>query len=144
LFLLLEPGTIETMEQKYRHKRTSVSLVNYHFVWCPRYRRKVLAGAVEARLKVLIQEVAQKLDLEIIALEIMPDHLHLFVNAPPTLSPHNIAARIKGVSSHHLRREFEHIARMPSMWTRSYFVSTAGNVSSETIQKYIQAQKKRG
>lgn len=132
------------MEQKYRHKTTSVSLVNYHFVWCPRYRRKVLAGSVETRLRELIQEVAETLELEILALEIMPDHLHLFVNAPPTLAPHEIAARIKGVSSHHLRREFPHISRMPSMWTRSYFVSTAGNVSSETIQKYIEAQKKRG
>lgn len=69
------------MEQKYRRKHTSVSLVNYHFVWCPRYRRKVLVGTAEAMLKELIQEVAQKLDLEILTLEIMPDHLHLFVNA---------------------------------------------------------------
>jgi putative transposase len=82
--------------------------------------------------------------LDVIALEIMPDHIHLFVNAPPTLSPHNIAARLKGVTSHHMRREFPEIARMPSMWTRSYFVSTAGNVSAETVQRYIEAQKKRG
>jgi len=132
------------MVQEYRHKHTSVSLINYHFVWCPRYRRKILTGQVEIRLRELIKKVVQKLDLEILALEIMPDHLHLFVNAPPTLSPHNIVARIKGVSSHYLRREFDYIARMPSMWTRSYFVSTAGNVSLEMIQKYIQAQKKRG
>lgn len=132
------------MEEKYRYKHTSVSLINYHFVWCSRYRRKVLVGEVEARLKELIKEVAQKLDLEILALEIMPDHLHLFVNAPPDLAPHDIVARIKGVSSHHLRREFEHIARMSSMWTRSYFVSTAGNVSSDTIRRYIEMQKKRG
>jgi len=132
------------MEQKYRHKHTSVSLINYHFIWCPRYRRKVLVGPVEARVRELIREVAEKLELEILALEIMPDHLHLFVNAPPTLALHEIVARFKGVSSHHLRREFGHIARMPSMWTRSYFVSTAGNVSSDTIQKYIEMQKKRG
>lgn len=104
----------------------------------------MLVGPVEARLRELIQEVARKLDLEILALEIMPDHLHLFVNAPPTLAPHDIVARLKGVSSHHLRREFDHIARMPSMWTRSYFVSTAGDVSSEIVRKYIEMQKKRG
>lgn len=132
------------MEQRYRYAHTSVSLINYQFVWCPRYRRKVLVGPVEARLRELIQEVANKLELEILALEIMPDHLHLFVNAPPTLAPHNIVARIKGVSSHHLRREFPQIACMPSMWTRSYFVSTAGSVSSDTIRKYIEMQKKRG
>ena len=66
------------------------------------------------------------------------------MNAPPTLAPYAIAARIKGVASHRLRREFPHIAGMPSMWTRSCFVSTAGNVSSDTIRKYIEMQKKRG
>jgi len=132
------------MEQKYRHKHTSVLLVNYHFIWCPRYRRKVLVGPVETRLRELIGQVAKKPEPEILAMEIMPDHLHLFVNAPPTLSPHNIVARLKGVTSHHLRREFDQIARMLSVWTRSCFVSTAGNVSSGTIRKYIEMQKKRG
>ena len=132
------------MEQIYRHKKASVSLVNYHFIWCPRYRRRILRGEVEARLRELIRQVSEGLGLDVIALEIMPDHIHLFVNAPPTLSPHNIAARLKGVTSHHMRREFPEIARMPSMWTRSYFVSTAGNVSAETVQRYIEAQKKRG
>lgn len=132
------------MEQEYRHRRTSVSLVNYHFVWCPRYRRKVLSGAVEERLRELVHQVAEQLELKVLALEVMPDHRHLFVNAPPTISPHGIVARIKGVTSHHLRREFSHLARMPSVWTRSYFVSTAGPVSSEVVQKYIQMQKKRG
>ena len=60
------------------------------------------------------------------------------------MAPHDIVVQIKGVSSHHLRREFDHIARMPSMWTRSYFVSTAANFSSDAIRKYIEMQKKRG
>jgi putative transposase len=132
------------MKQTYRHKHTSVSLVNYHFIWCPRYRRKILRGEVDERLRELIRQISEGLELEVIALEIMPDHLHLFVNAPPTLSPHNIVARLKGVTSHHMRREFPEIARMSSMWTRSYFISTAGNVSSETVQRYIESQKKRG
>ena len=131
------------MGQEYRHKHTAVSLINYHFIWCPRYRRKILKGEVEKRLREIISQVAMRLELEIIAIEVMPDHLRLFVNAPPTLSPHNIVAQLKGVSSHLMRREFPQIARMPSMWTRSYFVSTAGNVSSDTIQRYIEAQKKR-
>ena len=132
------------MGQEYRHKNTSVSLVNYHFVWCPRYRRKVLTGEVDRRFREILGEVAKEFELAILALEVMPDHVHLYVNAPPDLAPAEIAARIKGRSSHHMRREFPVIARMPSMWTRSYFVSTAGNVSSETIEKYIAAQKKRG
>lgn len=132
------------MGQEYRHKNTSVSLGNYHFVWCPRYRRKVLTGEVDRRFREILGEVAKEFELAILALEVMPDHVHLYVNAPPDLAPAEIAARIKGRSSHHMRREFPVIARMPSMWTRSYFVSTAGNVSSETIEKYIAAQKKRG
>lgn len=132
------------MEHEYRHKNTSVSLVNYHFVWCPRYRRKILTSEVDRRFREILGEVAKELELAILALEVMPDHVHLFVNAPPDLAPAEIVARIKGRSSHFMRREFPVIARMPSMWTRSYFVSTAGNVSSGTIQKYIAMQKKRG
>ena len=133
-----------SMGQEYRHKTTSVSLVNYHFVWAPRYRRKILTGVVDRRFREILGEVAEELELAILVLEVMPDHVHLFMNAPPDLSPADIVARIKGRTSHHMRREFPRIARMPSMWTRSYFVSTAGNVSSETIEKYIAAQKKRG
>ena len=132
------------MGQEYKHKHTSVSLINYHFIWCPRYRWKILKGEVETRLRELISQVAESLELANIALAVMPDHLHLFVNARPTLSPHNNVARFKGVTSHSMRREFPRIARMPSMWTRSYFVSTACNISSDTVQRYIEAQKKRG
>jgi len=115
-----------------------------HFCLVLEIRRKVPVGPVETGFRELIREAAQKLDLEILALEIMPDHLHLFVNAPPTLSPHDIVAHIKGLSSHHLCRKFTHVTRMPSMWTRSYFVSTAGNVSSDMIRKYIGAQRRGG
>ena len=129
------------MSQEYRHKRHSVSLINYHFVWIPRRRRKVLIGDVEKRLRELIQEVADKLELKILAIEIMPDHVHLFISCPPSLAPDQIMFRIKGYSSRVLRQEFPHLLKMPSMWTRSYFCGTAGNVSSETIKRYIAQQK---
>ncbi len=129
------------MSQEYRHKRHSVFLINYHFVWIPRRRRKVLIGDVEKRLRELIQEVADKLELKILAIEIMPDHVHLFISCPPSLAPDQIMFRIKGYSSRVLRQEFPHLLKMPSMWTRSYFCGTAGNVSSETIKRYIAQQK---
>lgn len=132
------------MSQLYRHKTTSVSLVNYHFVWTPRRRRKVLVGNVDTRLKELISETALKLDCQVLAIEVMPDHVHLFLSCPPNIAPDQIMFRIKGYSSRVLRQEFPHLLKMPSMWTRSYFVSTAGNVSSETIKKYIAEQKTRG
>lgn len=129
------------MSQSYRHKTTSVTLINYHFVWIPRRRRKVLIGEVETRLLEMIRGVAENLECEVLAVEIMPDHVHLFLNCPPTLAPDQIMFRIKGYSAKLLRQEFSHLCKMPSMWTRSYFCSTAGNVSSETIKRYIAEQK---
>ena len=104
----------------------------------------MLKGDVEVRLKELIAETAKKLDCEVLAIEVMPDHVHLFLSCHPSLAPDQVMFRIKGYSSRLLRQEFPHLLKMPSMWTRSYFVSTAGNVSSETIKKYIADQKTRG
>jgi putative transposase len=103
----------------------------------------VLLGEVESRLKQRINEVATELDCGVIAMEIMPEHVHLFLNCPPTLAPDQIMFRIKARTAKVLREEFEHLQRMPSMWTRSYFCSTAGNVSSATIQRYIAEQKSK-
>ena len=132
------------MNQDYRHTTTSVSLINYHLIFCPKRRRKVLVNAVKVRLDSILREVLTELDCTVLALEIIPDHLHLFVSAPPTLAPHQIVRRIKGRSSRLLRQEFPHLLRLPSLWTRSYFASTAGNVSSQTIQRYIAEQRTRG
>lgn len=132
------------MTANYNHKRTSVSLINYHFVWTPKRRRKVLLGDVELRLKELSLDTAAKLGCSLLAIEVMPDHIHLFLGCPPNLAPDQIMFRIKGYSARVLRMEFPHLLKMSSMWTRSYFVSTAGNVSSETIKRYIAEQKTRG
>ena len=131
-----------SMSQSYRHKNTSVSLINYHFIWIPRRRRKVLTGDVKQRVTELIYEKATELDCKIVSLAIEPEHIHLFINCSPDLAPKQIMHRIKGYSSYVLRKEFPHLKKMPSMWTRSYFCSTAGNVSSSTIEKYIAAQGK--
>ena len=131
------------MAQEYRHGRHSVSLVNYHVIWIPRRRRKVLVDKVKDRLNQLLREKATELGIEVIALEINPDHVHLFVNAMPDFAIHQVAFRLKGYTSRVLRLEFPHLRKMPSMWTSSYFASTAGNVSSETIRRYIEAQSKK-
>ena len=130
------------MAQEYRHKHTSVSLVNYHFVWIVRRRRKVLTGSVKQRLDVLIHDTVRELDCEVLNLAIEPEHVHLFINCPPTLAPSDLMHRIKGRSARFLRLEFPELMRLPSMWTRAYFVSTAGNVASSTIAKYIDTQGK--
>ena len=132
-----------SMSQSYRRKNTTVSLINYHFIWIPRRRRKVLKNAVKTRVSELIYEKANELDCKIVSLAVEPEHIHLFLNCSPDLAPKQIMHRIKGYSSYILRKEFPHLKKMPSMWTRSYFVSTAGNVSSSTIEKYIAAQGKK-
>ena len=132
------------MKQEYRHTQTTVSLINYHFVFCPRYRRKVLVKDVEQRFKDVLSEICEENDFLIVALEVMPDHVHVFLNVLPSISPSDIMAKVKGVTSRRLRMEFKHLRHLPSLWTRSFFCSTAGNVSSETIARYIAEQKTRG
>lgn len=123
------------MSQEYRRTNTTVSLINYHFVFCPRYRRKASVDDVDRRFREILQELYDGQELSIVALEVMPDHVHLFVNALPSMSPSDIMAKVKRVTSRKLRQEFEHLQHLPSLWTRSFLCSTAGNVSSETIQK---------
>ena len=117
------------MENKYRHTNTTVSLINYHFLFCPRYRRKIfLIPNVEERFKELVEIKCKELEIEIIAIECDKDYTHMFLNCLPTLSPSDIMQQIKGYTSRILRKEFSQLSKMPSLWTRSYFVSTAGNV----------------
>jgi putative transposase len=125
---------------EYRHSRNQVYLINYHLVWCPKRRKPVLVGGVKRRLEQILREVAKEKGVEILSLEVQPDHLHLFISAYPQLPVQKLVKALKGRSSHHLRREFPHLLRLPSLWTNSYFVSTAGNVSNKTIQKYIETQ----
>jgi len=128
---------------EYKHSRNKVFLINYHLIWCPKRRKKVLVGEIKTRLEQIINEVAKEKNIEILALEIMPDHLHLFVSSHPNILVHNLIKAFKGRSSNILRKEYPELLKLPSLWTHSYFISTAGKVSSETIQKYIEAQNKR-
>lgn len=130
-----------SMSQEYRHFNTSVCLINYHFVWIPKRRKKILTGPIERDLRRLLEEKAEELDCMIIALEIMPDHVHLFLNCPPVIGPDQLMFRLKGYSSRVLRTRYPILMRLPSLWTRSYFCSTAGNVSNATIERYISEQK---
>ena len=132
------------MNNEYKHTATTVYLINYHFVFCPRYRRKIFdIPHVEDRFKVLTAEGCDRLGIDILAMECRRDHVHLFVSCPPTQSPAEVMRNIKGATSRALREEFPELSKMPSLWTRSYFVSTAGNVSSETIRWYVNTQKTR-
>ncbi len=127
----------------YRHYRGSVLMLKYHLIWVPRRRRPVLVGKIADHLEALLREKAEELDCKIEHLAIGPDHVHLFVDAPPSLAVSQIVYRLKGYTSRRLRQEFPHLRKMPSMWTTAYFVSTAGRVSEATIRRYIEAQSTR-
>jgi len=123
----------------------AVFKLKFHLVWCPKYRLKVLIDKVEVRLKQLIKEKAREINLDIESLEIMPDHVHLFISSNNTLlSPAKIAAQFKGYTSNVLRKEFKHLTtKMPTLWSRSYYIGSVGHISESAVKKYIENQKKR-
>jgi len=128
---------------EYKHSRNQVYLINYHLIWCPKRRKKVLVGKIANHLKEILIQVAKEKGVDILALKIMPDHLHLFVSCYPQLAIHKLVKSFKGRSSNILRKEFPELLKLPSLWTHSYFVSTAGNVSNKIIQRYIEMQSKK-
>lgn len=130
------------MPKGYISSQTSVRFMNYHFVWCSKYRKKILVGKIQKRLEELIREKSKELDGEILSLAIGDDHVHLFVRTTPIISPNKFIGQIKGYSSRILRQEIPEVkSRLPTLWTRSYFVSTHGHISDKMIQKYIEEQK---
>ncbi len=128
-------------DYEYRRTEGSVSSLNYHFVFVPKRRKAVLIKEVAARLQEIIFELVTEHGWKLIALEIMPDHVHCFLNVPTHEAPADIARWIKGRASHHLRKEFPELKKMPSMWSPSYFVASTGVVSTEIVRKYIENQK---
>jgi putative transposase len=133
-----------SLVNKKRWKSSNTSLFNcaYHIIFCPKYRKKVLTGDVELLLKQLLLEKAEAMGWQIEQLEVMPDHVHLFLRATPSDAPHNIVGQLKGYSSFKLRQKFPELQRrMGTLWTRSYYIETVGCISEDTIQRYILNQK---
>ncbi|HEX6557755.1 MAG TPA: IS200/IS605 family transposase [Ktedonobacteraceae bacterium] len=126
---------------EYQRDEHHVHLIVYHLIWCPRRRKPVLVNQVAQRCEQLIREKCEQKGWQVLTLAIQPDHLHLFVRCFPSTSAAEVVKECKGVTSFTLRKEFPALKKLPSMWTRSYFASTAGNISQQTIQKYIDAQK---
>lgn len=132
------------MENSYISNGQTVYLIRYHFVFCTRYRRKVLEKEVSLRFHELILDVSQEHQWEIIQATLNPDHSYLYLGATPSVSPAEVMVKIKGWTSRKLREEFQHLSHLPCLWTRSFFVSTEEAVPNRLIQDYISQQKKRG
>ena len=126
----------------YKTNRNVVYSCKYHVVWCPKYRRKVLVNGVDNRLKELITQICQEIQIEILEMEIMPDHIHLLIEVDPQFGIHKAIKLIKGRTSRILRQEFPYLkTKLPTLWTNSYFVSTVGGAPLSVIKQYVSAQK---
>ena len=114
----------------------------YHVVWCPKYRRPVIEGAVDERLKQVIREVCAERECNLIELETMPDRVHLLVECDPQYGVHRLVKQIKGRSSRVLRQEFDSLrSRLPTLWTNSYFVATVGGAPLGIVKQYVANQR---
>ncbi|MFF4352564.1 IS200/IS605 family transposase [Streptomyces sp. NPDC001530] len=112
-----------------------------HVVWCPKCRRPVLGGPVAVRLCELIEQKADERGWEIVALEVIPDHVHLVVRHGPKASASYVANQFEGVISRVLRAEFPYLkSRLPTLWSSSYFAASVGAVSAGTVQRYVETQ----
>lgn len=120
-------------------------LVQYHLIWCPKFRFNVLKDDVELSLKEILLSTSRRYNFEIIEMEVMPDHLHLFISARPTIAPSDLIRTLKSVSAIELFKKYPKLKRFykrcGSLWSKGYFVSTIGKVSADTIKRYIEEQK---
>jgi len=115
--------------------------VEYHVIWCPRYRRDVLGGPIQTRLKQIIGEVVAEFGGMVIEVETMPDHVHLLVELPPQVAVSELVQVLEGRSSRGLRQEFAHLARMTCLWSRSWLVCTVGGAPLGVVRGYVEDQE---
>ena len=121
--------------------------LKYHLVWCPKYRRSFLTGEIAARLRQILSEIAYDYRFRIIAMEVMPDHIHVLVEAPPKYAPAKVVQLFKGISSRKLRLEFldvikRYIWKEGTLWAVGYYIGSVGDgVTTELVREYINNQK---
>ena len=131
-----------------RQSSHAVYDTKYHIVWAPKYRKGILKGDIQQRVKEIFQEIADNHDIEIDTMEVAQDHVHLFVSFPPRYSIANVVGKLKSISASVIFREFPEIKHQlwgGEFWEDGYFVRTVGdNVTAEIIQKYIRYHQNRG
>ena len=129
-----------------KRTRHAVYDLKYHIVWVPKYRKIVLQGSVAKRLKEVFQGIAERYKFEIDTMEVMEDHVHLFLSAPPRYAPAGIVQIMKSISAKMVFREFPEIKEQlwgGDLWSNGYFVrSTGDKVTSEVVRQYIRYQHK--
>ena len=131
-----------SVDKRWSVSNSSVYNLGYHIIWCPKCRRKVLVDGVDIELKRLIKEKCDEREWGLENVEVMEDHVHIFVKCRPTDSVAYIVAQLKGYTSHELKKLFPWLnSRLPNLWTRSYYAESIGTINEETIKRYIENQK---
>ena len=132
-------------EEEYHRASHCKYLIQYHIIWCPKFRFSVLEGNVELVLKQILQNICDAYHYQIKALEVMPDHIHIFVDVPQTVAPCDVVRTLKSRSAIALFQAFPKLkqfyAKCGVLWSRGYFVSTVGHISEATVIQYIEEQK---
>ena len=133
------------MKEKVRRTKHSVYNINYHIVFCPKYRHPIFKDELEYEILKLFKVISYNYGFEVLEQEIMPEHIHLFISAPPTIAPTEIVKILKSVSANEIFKAFPNLKKNKfwgsGLWSKGYYIGTAGAVSSEIIKKYIQDQK---
>lgn len=128
--------------KQYKSSHSIVYSCQYHVIFCPKYRRKVLTGEVEDRFKQLLVDQQQEYGYELLEMEVMPDHVHLLLDVNPQVGILKVVSKIKGYTASVLRKEFPSLkTRLPCLWTRSKFITTVGAASLDVVKQYIEDQK---
>lgn len=140
----MESNTIYTKLSKLTHGRGYVYCLQYHIVWCTKYRKPVLTGNIEASFKTLIHQLADEQAIHIAAMETMPDHVHLLIETKPQCRISDAVKIFKGTSAWHLFREYPELKRRlwgGHLWNPSYFAATVSDKTAEQVSAYIEGQK---
>ncbi len=133
---------IANKSKKYKSNGRMVYSCQYHVIFCPKYRRRVLSEDIACRLKELLSAKQEEYGYELLEAEVMTDHVHLLIDVNPRVGVYAVVTKIKGYTSRTLREEFPHLkSRLPSLWTLAKFISSVGSVSLEVVKKYIEEQK---
>ena len=129
---------------EYRKGSHSTYDLKYHIIWCTKYRYRVITGEVAERVRELIREICQANYVDIISGSLSPDHIHMLVSVPPSISLSKLVQYIKGKSSRKVMMEFGHLKKRywgQHMWAKGYFAVTVGNLNEQQVQKYIEEQE---
>ena len=135
------------MSDKYNTLNHCKFLLQYHIIWCPKFRLNVLKNGIDESLKSILFKISDRYGYEIKEIEVMPDHIHIFISTKPTVAPSDVVRTLKSISAIELFKQYPELkkfySRCGSLWSKGYFASSVGNVSEETVRRYIQEQKSK-